>query len=247
MVTVRTREDDERRFEDAGLRGAALDLALDATAPARHASRVQAAMEAALARADEIPHGDFEERVWATARLLYAAIFCFLDWAGWGGPKGIGGHATGRVPCFRRLGKGRKQARDGSAWSAAIAEAARELIRATGHSSQDRPDLYVAPAGDAPELCIAVPGGASTCLGLAHLGEEELWALGSIAANATLCALGERPVRSFGDDRGFDPELRPQEGGSPGDWSVLYNAVQGRLNALAEEAAKNALAEDVVQ
>jgi hypothetical protein len=134
-----------RTLEGMGIIGAAAEAIAEETAEARHALRVSAAKEAALTEAErlfgnwlreesaqfvEANDGDSrwgEPFVHGQLRAL-AALLCLLDTAGIGGHDGVEGAATQRLACFSALGKGRKQARDGGAWSAAIAQAAEELL-----------------------------------------------------------------------------------------------------------------------
>ena len=80
-----------------------------ATAPDRHRSRVDTA-RAAL------------ERTFPGAARERLAMICALEVGGVGGPRGFAGEATARMGWASNLGKGRRQATDGSAWDAAIRE-----------------------------------------------------------------------------------------------------------------------------
>lgn len=92
-----------------------------ATARERHAERRHYAMICAQQYAREKYCGEMAEID------LLAWLICHADCIGIGGPGGIGGRsghcATDRHPAFSGCGKGRKQATDGQAWSAAIADA----------------------------------------------------------------------------------------------------------------------------
>jgi len=88
------------------IQGAAAELLAKGQAPERHAWRVKEAEAAAQAA---------EPERW---RGLIA-----LEMFGLGGTQGIEGAGTGRLPAFRRLGKGRKAASDGPVWTAALKEA----------------------------------------------------------------------------------------------------------------------------
>jgi hypothetical protein len=103
-----------------GVVGAAADALLRETAPARHAARVEAALAAARAY-DEFERGD-----------AIALAILLADAMGVGGRDGVEGAATLRHPALRSLGSGRKQATDGPAWSAAIAEALARLANEMG-------------------------------------------------------------------------------------------------------------------
>ena len=118
LLVITTRREAEQTLEAAGVTGAALEALLRDSAPARHQLRVRAATEAAHAWAHRLyPAGSFKDNLLAMA-ILHA------DCMGVGGKDGVQGAATARHPAFRRCGKGRKQASDGDAWTAAIAEAA---------------------------------------------------------------------------------------------------------------------------
>lgn len=111
-------------FRAQGIEGAALDALLRETALQRHKARVAMALkcaesyylEALKLSADEVSP---ETLAAGAASVLWA------DMAGVGGRDGVEGHATRRHPAFAQCGKGRKQATDGPAWSAAILDAAR--------------------------------------------------------------------------------------------------------------------------
>jgi hypothetical protein len=115
MTTGMTRAAQAAQFEAVGVQGAALELLLKATAPARHLGRVEATLAAATAGVNLGPGGWAEETLPSVqaARIL-------ADIIGIGGPKVEAlGLATVRLPAFQRLGKGRRQASDGGAWMAA--------------------------------------------------------------------------------------------------------------------------------
>ena len=92
------------------------------TAGERHASRVAAAERAARAALPEC------------ADSLVAAL-CLVEAGGTGGPGGYAGDATRRMSWATGLGKGRRQATDGGAWTAAIVAAGNRLCSDTGHIS----------------------------------------------------------------------------------------------------------------
>jgi hypothetical protein len=125
-------------LESAGVICSAADAIVRETAPIRHAHRIETAYATALAESDRIfgaairrDAADMGEETGTFAsdqiRAL-AAMLCILDAAGVGGRDKVEGVGTARIPQFAGLGKGRKQALDGGAWSAAIAEAAERLL-----------------------------------------------------------------------------------------------------------------------
>lgn len=127
---METRKQMAERLESLGVTGAAALAILWETGPARHAARVeQAVATARLAGRALIGIGPDEDLTEAGEwpADLAGALICVLDGYGIGGRGDVEGRATVRVPQLRGLGKGRRQASDGPAWSAAIAEAARRL------------------------------------------------------------------------------------------------------------------------
>lgn len=101
-----------------GIPAGASEFVRRLTAHNRHEERVKAAEEAALDYVRYVTGGESRERAVA---ILYA------DCMGLGGPRGLMGEATVRHPALSGLGKGRKQATDGGAWSEAILRAAYNL------------------------------------------------------------------------------------------------------------------------
>jgi len=119
MTTVITADAHRRQFESQGVTGAALDALVAELAPLRHASRVEYAREAAEEYYLDHMRLDRSEVGQLTLEMAVAAL-AYADLAGVGGRCGVDGASTARHPAFRRCGKGRKQATDGPAWSAAI-------------------------------------------------------------------------------------------------------------------------------
>ena len=107
--------------ENAGLTGEAAELAARVGGQARHERRVQAAVTAAMEWA-----GHAESHV---HRQVRARVALLLDRVGAFGPHGLGnpGGCSARHPAFAGLGSGRRYARDGTAWDAALQEADRAL------------------------------------------------------------------------------------------------------------------------
>lgn len=99
-------------------------------ASTRHENRVQKAIEAAKAAVTlQVGRDNVFGR---NCHVAAAAANLFADLIGVGGRYGVFGDATLRVKALRGLGKGRKQATDGDAWSAAIFSAFRRIIGETG-------------------------------------------------------------------------------------------------------------------
>lgn len=163
------------RLEPLGLPELAVEALVREGGPDRHRARVAAAEAAALtaakwtrdaAEAEPLPYPQNE----AELAALGAALIT-LEVAGVGGRDNVEGLGTARMPCFRPLGKGRKQARDGAAWTAALEEAARRLLDRAGklyshpEIGQTREGLAAAAAastfwpGDDPQdgrLCVKI-------------------------------------------------------------------------------------------
>lgn len=94
-----------------------------ATAGPRHSWRVEQARFAAQDMALNMLATE-PGKVAAEPLALATAFAATVERHGVGGPFGISGAATDRLPAFSHLGKGRKQATDGAAWDAAIDETA---------------------------------------------------------------------------------------------------------------------------
>lgn len=119
MTTVITADAHRRQFESQGVTGAALDALVAELAPLRHASRVEYAREAAEEYYLDHMRLDRGEVTPLTLEMAVTAL-AYADGAGIGGRCGVDGSATARHPAFAACGKGRKQATDGPAWTAAI-------------------------------------------------------------------------------------------------------------------------------
>lgn len=104
-MAIITVNDHRLAYEAMGLEGEALENFVREGAAERHQSRV-AAVRAAFKGQEGV---------------LYA--LALADQFGVGGRADTEGHGTDRIPALAEFGKGRKQASDGGAWSAAIKEA----------------------------------------------------------------------------------------------------------------------------
>jgi hypothetical protein len=122
-----------------GVTGLAAEVICRETTSFRHRWRKSQAETAAQSWAKKVCplHGSHQQE-------LLARFLVVLDAAGTGGIDGIEGRGTLRVPAFRSLGKGRKQATDGQAWDAAIAESLSDVGRVT-----------VSPVGEGEYLCVS--------------------------------------------------------------------------------------------
>lgn len=104
--------------------GAAAEAIAKETAFGRHNHRIGLAVEAA--RTGAVSFGG-EETI---ERDIMAIGLIVLDAFGVGGHGGVSGTSSRRLPVFSQLGKGRKRACDGAAWTAALTAARDVLTRA---------------------------------------------------------------------------------------------------------------------
>ena len=217
-TTVPTRRAAAAALAAEGVTDAAAEIILDAGGVERHAARVAAADAAAA----------------VCGRLAMLALV--LDAVGVGGTRGLEGAATLRLPPFRGLGSGRKQARDGEAWSAALRFA---LL-----SSWTTVEVELTPEGvrivNADDVSVVV----AARVAVREIPQE--WAEWTRAlAGRALLAL------SRGESR---PDLQwLRFAGLARDWAALFNAADHeaeiaravariRAAATAEEAAATAAA-----
>lgn len=210
---------------------------LDETAGLRHAARTEAAWSAALAVANGKPE---------------VAVFVLLaDTLGVGGRQDCEGGATKRVPGLDRLGSGRKQARDGGAWDAAIEGALKRLIHATGCDPVGHGPLTVPmPEAGAGALTSIMTGGelpawraADECLELALPGYRT-WVYAGDCAECPIPARWLRTVareglrRALGLDPWFpDHQVLCRWEGSAAEWAGITNRLEARLERERQEAA----------
>lgn len=122
-MEVLNRKTQKSELAAIGVDGAAAERLLSEYAGDRHRSRVRYARNAAeeyylsqcaVEREDISP----ESLAMVVSAILWA------DMVGVGGRDDVQGLSTERHPAFHQCGKGRKQASDGPAWTAAILEAA---------------------------------------------------------------------------------------------------------------------------
>lgn len=147
VEVVPTAAAERERGEDLGLTGEALDLFVKAGAHRRHEMRVRIAQDAlmevgkAAIPPEEVRMNGAGARLDALATRL-AILAGKLDAGGIGGRFGCGGDATARLPGLRQCGKGRKQASDGGAWTAALEGAITSLLRGIGDTGWGRPGNF---------------------------------------------------------------------------------------------------------
>jgi hypothetical protein len=149
MIAYMTRATRAAELEAKGVVGDALEALLAETAAERHASRVAyaraAAEEWARERAGLTPK-EFSALPQESRDLMAGPVLA-AEVLGVGGQDGVAGHGTARLPAFANCGKGRRNATDGPAWSAAIEQAAREV---GGHFAVNEIGavVYRAPGGE---------------------------------------------------------------------------------------------------
>lgn len=176
LLAAKTRREAEAILANVGVEGAALAALLKHTAPARHKGRVERALQAAMEGAAKVlasaRRADFDpatinggDQAEESAVAHVAALLLALDILGVGGHADAEGASTERLRPFSGLGKGRKQASDGAAWSAAIQEAAGELIGRLG------PYISLGPAGTDTEAILIVSDEAAWTVPVTALAE----------------------------------------------------------------------------
>lgn len=196
---------------DRGVTGPAADVLVRLGAPARHAARV----EYVRALGD-----DCDVVAWA-----------LLDAIGVGGRAGLTGAATARHPALRGCGKGRKQATDGAAWTAAIAAAA-EIHRAgrtvvlTAEETPDGRRLLVELRGSGPVSTGTVWSSADV-----GAAEETAEWIAAIAGVVLARLTGVAP------DLGASALAGVEIAGGAEAWSRLYNASHAAPDARREAEA----------
>ena len=200
---------------DRGVTGPAADVLVRLGAPARHAARV----EYVRALGD-----DCDVVAWA-----------LLDAIGVGGRAGLTGAATARHPALRGCGKGRKQATDGAAWTAAIAAAA-EIHRAgrtvvlTAEETPDGRRLLVELRGSGPVSTGTVWSSADV-----GAAEETAEWIAAIAGVVLARLTGIAP------DIGASALAGVEIAGGAEAWSRLYNAAHAAH--AAPDARREAVAD----
>jgi hypothetical protein len=123
LKNICTRLEAQKYLESLDLPQTAIDALLKETAFDRHNLRTQQALEAAKNWVVSC-WGMEEHKIGVHLVKAQASAILFADCFGVGGHLGVSGAGTRRHPALVGLGKGRKNASDGPAWSAAIRAAA---------------------------------------------------------------------------------------------------------------------------
>lgn len=147
----------KQNFQEYDIHGHALEMLLKETARDRHLSRVEDAMVAAIMAATNdneiskrltelILDKEFDNELVIKKRdtLTGSVGICILELAGIGGGIYATGTSTERHPAFSILGKGRKKASDGPAWTAAIRDAMIHIARAI--TKHQHPRISIRPS-----------------------------------------------------------------------------------------------------
>lgn len=205
-LTAPTAREAYSHLAEAGITGPLADRLVRDGAHHRHGQRVDVVRAVALAIAPDLAHD-----AWA-ARLTTTAL-CAIERMSERHPASRG--ATDRLPIFRDLGKGRRNADDGPAWDAAIGEAGSLGI-------------IITPTSDPEWVQVTTPGQRPT-REPSQTHEIELRLGGSAvpagfaASFAAQCA---RVLLCSSD------HSTPKIGGDAADWSAVFerhNPLDGAL------------------
>lgn len=230
---------------------------LDLTAPVRHRARVGKARLACQTGASKMIFAS-GDRPDAFESDVIGVALCAIEMFGLGGTRGLTGEGSIRIPQFRGLGKGRKQAYDGPAWSAAIQEAAYEIFAGLQRSPAWKCGDLLAFAPVLPEGGDPDPGWTGIGIALTPDGGEILPLRGDElrpwARVVAILAAADRAIDllpflpSAGTFAGmYSSEIRnrpnwPEIGGckvsfvgAPDEWSLVLDALADALAALAAE------------
>jgi len=196
---------------DRGVAGPAADVLVRLGAHARHAARVEFVRTLG---------DDCDVVAWA-----------LLDAVGIGGRAGLTGEATARHPALRGCGKGRKQASDGPAWTAAIAAAAeirrggRGVLLTAEETSEGVTRLGIELRGNGP-----VSEGTVWSSADASAEETSLWI--TALAGVVLARL-----TGIAPDLGASALAGVEIAGDASAWARLYNAAHAAPDARREAEA----------
>jgi len=162
-----------KALEGMGVSYDTAEAILGLTAPVRHQIRTDYVQKTVVLEAKKMTFASGRHPDAFEAEVLGVAL-CALDQFGLGGRQGLTGKATARIPQFKRLGKGRKQAWDGGAWSEAIECASNQMchrIRTAGRWKAGDEFIFapVLPEGGDPD-----PGWTGIGVALTPDGREIL-------------------------------------------------------------------------
>lgn len=225
-----------------GITGAASDALLHETGATRHAWRVGAATMAALDYMVGRRSGDGE----CVSQVECVAIL-LADYYGIGGRDGVEGGATDRHPGLDALGKGRKQASDGPAWSAAIRAAAQQAMDGLSYVDGTRGG-WAWCVGDDGSLGLECRAGdallhSCSVAGFDGAAVAPRWAL-TIAREGLRRTAGLAPW--FGGYDRRDCWWLPAFCGGAAEWAALVNtltdAVSDETAAVGDLAARSSSA-----
>jgi len=231
---VRTARELRANLEMEGVTGEAQELVVRMTAPARHELRTQDALSAAFMVVYAVKGSDFGEDAETKEKdkaLAWAVLSA--DSIGVGGTRDSEGRGTVRIPALSELGKGRKQATDGRAWTAAI------------RAARLSPDLFTM-------FCRWEPSSTLNVLGVAY-SEPELCGAGvrrwvevpaGIVPLRWQKAILDRMVqRVISPTKGWESEERFASDASLSVLAGCYNGICARM----DEQRKQEAAESVAQ
>jgi hypothetical protein len=243
-MEIKTRTGLAEALEGMGMSYETSQEVLGLTAPVRHESRKSDVFSACNTGANNMVFASGSHPDATEAEVLRVGL-CVFDMFGIGGGRGLTGEATDRIPQFRNLGKGRKQAYDGPAWSAAIKEAATEMFDQIKGSNTWKGGEALALAPVHPEGGDPCPGWTGVGIALTPDGGEILPMRGNelrpwAAVVATLGA-ADRAIAALPSEEMFggmySREIRDRPNwpvlsgrrikfvGTPSDWSQVIDAL----------------------
>lgn len=203
MTTLKTAQARRWELRQLHITGPAAEMILRREAPLRHEERTRRVLEVAkeYVRERVVP---FPDRPCDDA--LAAASFA-VDLVGVGGSEDLEGTASERLPIFESLGKGRKQAVDGPAWTAAMTSALRSVFPAGIEFTTSTDSSRVYAVGMHGDLLAEVP--------IDMLGLPKRW-LRAVASIGLLCSIGQCPRPDLLPDVRFDGENAER-------WAIAVN------------------------
>jgi hypothetical protein len=242
-VVIPTAAAERERGESMGLAGAALDLFVKAGAHRRHEMRVKIAQDTLMEVGKAaIPPEDVRRSAGAHLDALatrLAILAGWLDAGGIGGRFGCGGDATARLPGLHQCGKGRKQASDGGAWTAALKEAITGLLRGIGDTGWGSPGDFEVRIDPTDGVC-GVWDRDWEVVEVKDLPAAWMPWMEADASRAIIwMAQGEPPRQGLYDDRGVEDPHRGSRVPAPvlrwepraASWVLAFGPEHRRLTA----------------